>query len=446
MNGTLRNWAGHRWRRLNWARLNHVLIPGTKEGRDRFRRNPLSRWVVGPITRVWLSLTTEGRALLALAVAASLGGLDVRAGDKFWLWGGCLALLGSSILLRPLMKLRGVSIGVEGPVRAAWGAPAQFQITLVHRGDRDQSGLRVQLPFLPWDGTWLDENLRVAELKSGTTFSLQATARFVERGHHHIDAFAVGALVPLGLAVGPLRESRGTHFVVVPQIAPVAEVQSPERARHQKGGVVLASRTGESLELAGLREWQHGDRLRDLSARGWARRGEPLVREYQQEYFNRVVVLLDDDDTEATEDVVEAVISLTAGIVEYLLRGEALVDLCIGGRTLKLGRSLGGIDQALDVLASVRGGASFDDQSVFSELMTRLDGLSSVFVVGMNWSDSRKKLADDLQRAGLGVRWFRVVESEVALAESKGEADSRCRLLSEKVIEKAIESRSGLRL
>src|SRR6185312_7325841 len=84
----------------------------------------------------------------------------------------------------------------------------------------------------------------------------------------------------------------------------------------------------------------------------WARTGRPIVREFEEEYFRRVAVVVDADAYD--EGRGEAAIALAAGIVAKLARGEALIDLLVAGdrvHDLTLGRSLGFLEQALELLA-----------------------------------------------------------------------------------------------
>src|SRR5262249_53572911 len=154
--------------------------------------------------------------------------------------------------------------------------------------------------FLPWDGKWLDRVAPIASVPPGQTVRVPLRARFVERGEHHLDPFTVGPLVPLGLATGPLVASAGVRFVVVPPAAQISPLVLPLAGKHQPGGVGLASKSGESMDLHGVRPYRPGDPVRDLHARSWARVGAPVVREYQQEYFSRVGVVLDTDRDHAS--------------------------------------------------------------------------------------------------------------------------------------------------
>jgi len=389
---------------LNFARLNHILIPTTKEERDRLRATRVSRILLAPIARAWFALSDEGRGLVGLSLLASIVGLDVLHGQNHLLWAAAFSLIVASLMVRPIFGLPGVRLEVDGPARVEAGGVARFRVSVINDGVRPHRALRVRRPFLPWDGSWLGGESTLSELPAGARRAVTVRARFVARGHHHIDSFAAAALVPLGLTLGPARESRGTRFVVVPRIAPLARIDLPERMRHQPGGVALASHTGESMELLGVRPYRDGDRIRDLHARSSARFGEPMVREYQQEYFSRFAVVLDPGPEGVHEDDLEAAVSLCAGVLAHWSAGEALVDFeGIGGaeRPLTLGRSLGGLDQALDALADVQPAAGLDPLAAVARLRPRLEALSALVLVTTRWDEPHRHLIEAVKRAGV---------------------------------------------
>jgi uncharacterized protein (DUF58 family) len=141
------------------------------------------------------------------------------------------------------------------------------------------------------------------------------------------------------------------------------------------------------MDLLGVRPYRPGDPLRHLHARTWARVGTPVVREYQEEYFSRVGVVLDT----AIEDerVLEAAVSLAAGVIAHLSRGEALIDLLVVGETvhnLTIGRSLGFLEQALDVLACVEPAKErIEPDRLVNRLASHLARLSCVVVIAPAW-------------------------------------------------------------
>ncbi len=391
---------------MNYARLNHILIPNTKDERDRWRDSKWSR-LLSPLSRTYFGLSEEGRMLFAFTAFVGLAGLDVGRSQSHLVWALLLSLIFGSTAMRRFFDLPRVKLRVTGPDRVTVGEPAHFQVTLENRGDRDHHSLRLSRPFLPWDGKWSGRPPALPTLPAGERRTLGATARFAARGVHHIDSFSAAALVPLGLAVGPFIRSSGTRFTVVPKLARIRRISLPITPQYQPGGVALASHTGESMELMGVRPYRAGDRIRDLHAVTWARCGEPAVREYQQEYFSRVGVVLDTDLAKNAEEQLEAMVSLAAGVTAHLSLTETLIDLLVCGdrlHPLTVGRSLGHLDQALDHLSCVTAGPGFDHHVVLSMLRPHLSRLSCIVFIASDWSVERRALVAGIRHAGVGCR------------------------------------------
>ncbi|MEQ9323804.1 MAG: DUF58 domain-containing protein [Polyangiaceae bacterium] len=405
---------------MNLARLNHILIPSTSAERERWRLG-----LVGRLTRPgwWLysALSEEGRVLSVLVLFIGTAGLDVATSQVYYLWAALMGLLTASMVVRPFMSLRDVEAEVRVPPRVGVGAPVTFTISLRNRGDRPRHAIRIRGPFLPWDGRFIGAEARVAELAAGETEHRDVQARFIQRGRHHLDPFQACALLPLGLAVGPIIRSESCHFVVVPHIANVDRIDVPSGRRFQPGGINHASITGETMELLGVRPYRPGDALRDLHAKTWARQGSPHVREYQQEYFTRIGVVLDDDRSAVTEAGFEACVSLAAGIIAKLGRGDTLVDLAFASGeqpTVTIGRSVASLDQALDALADADHRSAWNVDSISARLAPTLDELSSLVLVTQSRDAKILGLAEEIRRRGVacivvrveddtGPRWLR---------------------------------------
>ena len=394
--------------KINFAKLNHVLIPSTKPARDRLRKGffgPLIR----PFGAFYDGLTDEGRAVFLVSFIVGGFGIDVRGSEVHVLWSALAALLAGTLLATRLHALAPFRIEVSSPRRVTLGEAITFTLVLHNDGPKDRHALRVLAPFLPWDGRWTVPTPRVASLAAGAQIRVEARARFLERGEHHLDPFQVAALVPLGLTLGPSVASTGVRFLVVPKIASVVRLTTPAGRRHQPGGVALASKTGESMDLLGVRPYRAGDPVRHLHARSWARTGSPMVREYQEEYFSRIGVVVDTAVPGA--DRLEAMLSLAAGVVAHLARGEALIDLLVAGdrvHDLTLGRHLGFLEQALDLLACVEARAKpLAADAVLSVLSPHLPRLSCVIVVTSTWDDGA--LAERIRGFGVGCTTLVVV-------------------------------------
>jgi uncharacterized protein (DUF58 family) len=387
---------------VNLARLNHILIPTTKAGRDRFRKSLVGR-LFGPVASVVGALTDEGRVVALATFAVGGFGLDVQSTVVYLLWCILGGILFASLALTWFHGLEGVTVEVDSPRRVTLGEAITFSIVVRNDGAkaRDRHAVRIHGPFLPWDGKWTGPTRELALLPKLRVTRADLTARFSARGEHHLDPFSASAVVPLGLAQGRPAMSAGVKFLVVPRIARVVRLTTPPGSRYQPGGVALASKTGESMDLLGVRPYRPGDPVRLLHARSWARTGLPVVREYQEEYFSRIAVVVDPACPD--ERTLEAVLSLAAGAVAFLSRGEALIDvLVVGGRVhdLTIGRHLGFLEQALDLLACVEPQPRpIPPGELVSRLTPHLARLSCVVAVTPTWDEGA--LADRVRASGV---------------------------------------------
>ncbi len=401
--------------KVNLARLNHVLIPATRDDRDRLRRKAFVRPFV-LLDFIYSTLSREGRTLAALSLAAGVIGLDVQSTDAYLLWSAVVGLLTISLFAARAYPLEGVRAEVSAPERVSIGASVCFTIVLRNSSPRAYGTVRIEGPFLPWDGTYRHPADAIPGIAAHGEARAEITARFVQRGAHHLDRFRASALVPLGLTQGPMLYTNSPRFIVVPRIANVVRVTTPTVSRHQPGGVAMASKTGESMDILGVRHYRPGDPVRDLHPRSWARTGIPVVREYQQEYFSRVGVILDTESPD-DPDPFEAAISLAAGVVSALTHGEALIDLLVVGNAvhdLTLGRSCGFLDQALDLLACVQPATLADPREITARLASFLPRLSCVIFVACAWDTRRAALAELLRTAGPTVTTLLVTDSVIA--------------------------------
>lgn len=391
---------------MNFAKLNHVFIPATKEGRDRLRGTRIGR-LVDSSYNVYRALTREGKVLVILWLLAGFLGLEVRLRETYLVWCALTGLLVAALAVRRFLALDAVRIDVSAPRMITVGEEVAFTVRLENAGRVEHLAIDIDGPLLPWDGRYVSERSRVARLEPGGSAQVTLRARFAARGPHHLDPFTAAAIAPLGFSIGPPLGSPGVRVLIVPPIAPVTRLRTPQVQRYQPGGVALASQTGESMELKGLRPYRPGDPIRDLHARRWARLGEPVVREYQQEYFTRIGVVVDTDVSVADEDRLEAGLSLGAGVVAHMSRGESLIDLLVVGqelRQLTLGRNLGFVDQALELLACVEPGPRFDVEVLSRRLAPHLARLSCVVFVALGWDEPRRRLVDVVRRGGVRCR------------------------------------------
>jgi uncharacterized protein (DUF58 family) len=387
------------------ARLNHILVPSTRRERDRYRRGRVGRRLVR-LFSVFARLSREGRALSSMAGLSLLFAAGIGRSESHLLSIATFSLIVSALFFSRAYRLDSVTITASAPERVALGDEIRIVIELANDGAREWQRLRTEPPLLPWDGQFTELPADIETLGRGERQLVCARARFSARGAHHLDPFRVAALVPLGLSQGAPQHTQGVSFLVVPKVARVTSVSTPSGRRHQPGGVAGASRTGDATDLAGVRPYRPGDLPRDLHARSWARHGSPMVRQYQEEYFTRVGMVVDTDATRQSPEQLEAALSLSAGIIAQLCRGEALVDVLVAGQhaeRLSLGRNLASLERALDVLATVQEAPGFNSARLLGQLGPHLGRLSSVVLVALDWDEARAAFVAAIEAQAVAV-------------------------------------------
>jgi uncharacterized protein (DUF58 family) len=389
--------------------------------RDKVRRSAVVR-SLGSVYGIYDALTDEGRFASLVTLVVAFTAADVRHGEAYVLFAILGSTLLASLVASRLQATSGLVVEVTTPRRVTLGEPMTFTVHCSNRGAETRRALRVRGPFLPWDGRWLTPRPTILEVAPSASTTVDVQARFVRRGEHHLDPFAVAPLVPFGLTMGRRVESGGVPFLVVPRMARVTRLCLPVGRRHQPGGIALASKTGDSMDLLGVRPYRAGDSVRSLHARSWARTGIPVVREYQEEYFSRIGVVVDTDVTAADPRALEAGLSLAAGVVAHLGRGEALIDLLVGGKvhSQTIGRSLGFLEQALDLLAAVTPGGAVDPDVLLERLSPYLPKLSCVVYVALASDAPRRRVAERIRQSGAGCTVLVVTDDDAPLLDWEG--------------------------
>lgn len=400
---------------MNLARFNHILIPATWSARQRLQNSLHGRLLMKPTLAAYGAFTTEGRALIVLGLLAGILGLDAQHTKGHLLWCMITGLLVACLLVRPWFRMRDVAVSAHAPARVAVDEDLTITVVVRNNGPRDLESVRTIYPILPWDGHWTSPRPVAEQVSREGSTELQRTLKFVQRGEHHLSPIGVSNVVPGSLVLARQEYSQDLKLLVVPRIAPVGSIATPMAQRYQPGGVALASKTGESTELMSVRPYRPGDPLRDLHAKTWARTGRPHVREYQQEYFSRVGVVLDTESNIVNEDLQEAAISLAAGVLAHFTHGEALIDLLVVGdeiHPLTIGRSLGSLEQALDLLAVVEPGTPLNDVRLLSRMGPYLTRLSTLVLILLRWDPPRQRLLQRMRDHGVGCRALLVTNRE----------------------------------
>ncbi|MDX1934459.1 MAG: DUF58 domain-containing protein [Capsulimonadales bacterium] len=337
------------------------------------------------------------------------------------LWG--VAFLGV-LLFRPR-----VTLTARHPDRVRAGETLVCEVSVTQNGHLpglDLQLLPARLPLridaVPPDGVPL------GTMRRGETRRARLGLFCPRRGAYPLWGWRVETDFPTGLMTAYRSFPQSSTLFVHPNFTTIRQMEVPIGRRHQPGGVALASKIGESMEYLGNREFREGDNVRDIDWRATARLGgTPIVREWREEYFQRVGVVLDTfvpPDLPVDRKVIrrvlfERAVSLAAAVGDYMARQDYLVDIFAAGPNLyhlTAGRSLAYLEQILDILACVEESETEPLSVVEPQILGNLEQLTSVVCVFLEWDEVRQAFVENLRRGGAGVKVLLLVEEPTTVA------------------------------
>lgn len=224
---------------------------------------------------------------------------------------------------------------------------------------------------------------------------------------------------PLGLFRALARLPLAQSVLILPKRYPVPPLALPGTMKYQEGGVALAANVGQSEEFVALRDYRHGDPVRHIHWRSWAKTGKPVVKEFADEFFVRHALVLDTFTDQPHSEVFEEAVSVAASFACTIQTQESLLDLLFVGPhsyCFTAGRGLGQTDQLLEVLASVQPCREQPFQALEHLVLDHIDVVSGCVCVLLAWDAERQEFVEKLKAMGMPVLVLVVTEP------GKGEA------------------------
>ncbi len=281
--------------------------------------------------RIWLRryLTVGGRVLWGAALISLAAGLDPYRGQLSGFFVMSAGLTVANILIGLLM-IRRLSGELCVPARVVAGSDVKVTALVSNRSRSATYDVEATLTR-----TLNSRDSTRSHLLPGQQVGLDVHFRALKRGAYRIGPAHVGSTYPLGIVRLSQRIGQPQTLLVTPRIHPMRSLRLHSGMRHQPGGIPLASQQGESLEFVGVRDYRPGDSPRKIHWKLFARRGQPVVREFAQEYFSRIGMILDTYRPPRAQDF-EAALEAVASLASFLERSDSVVDFFAAGEQLIL--------------------------------------------------------------------------------------------------------------
>ena len=220
---------------------------------------------------------------------------------------------------------------------------------------------------------------------------------------------------PFGLFWSLSSVSCVNSLLVLPRRYLLPPIQLGGSRKYQPSGVTLASVIGDSQEFLSMRDYRPGDPPRTIHWRSWAKTGKPMVKEFQDEYFNRHGLILDTFATDCSDQCFEKAISVAASFACTVADRDSLLDLLFVGTKaycFTTGRSVGHSQQLLEILATVQPSPSDSFDELQQLIQQRSNLLSSCICVLLAWDKPRQKMISDILASGIPVLPLVISENE----------------------------------
>jgi hypothetical protein len=260
-------------------------------------------------------------------------------------------------------------------------------------------------------------NLKEAEvppLAANGETEAQVEVLPLRRGILHFTGMTLARPDPLGLFRSFINISAPQTMLILPKRYPIPSIALPGALRYQEGGVALAANVGRSEEFVALREYRHGDPMRHIHWRSWAKVGKPIVKEFEDEFFVRHALVLDTFDDEPNSEILEEAVSVAASFACKVLTQESLLDLLFVGNQsycFTAGRGLAHADQMLEILASVKNCADKKFETLEHLVLNHISAVSGCICVLQRWDDARKDFVKKLRALDIPLLVLVVVRS-----------------------------------
>ena len=392
----------------------------------------------------WLRerLTRAGWLLLGAAGAAAAAGIDLNqtvTAQAFTFLASLLLLAyAASLAFRARVEVRR-----ELPRYATAGETFVYRVTVTNRGAAPLAGATLAERFRdPRPGyeesraarepgeerrNWFDRSVgyfrwrwlierRIPEsadevalpaLAPGQSQSIRLGFTPRRRGRIELAGLSVARTDPIGLVKGLARVPLEARVIALPRRYRIPTLALPGARRFQQGGVSLAASVGDSEEFLSLRDYRPGDPLQRLHWKSFARTGKPIVKEFQDEFFERHALVLDTGSHHGEDAAFEDAVALAASFVYTIDTQECLLDLLFVGGEVKsytAGRGQLHAEHMLEVLAGVTPSSPGGFDALARAVLARRGTLSSIIAVLLAWNEPQRKFVAAARSIGLEVR------------------------------------------
>ena len=298
------------------------------------------------------------------------------------------------------------NLATEFPTHAEYRLPQTGRDAKRNRFDRNRGYPRWLWLLHCKRGAKIEE-LRLPKLSAKQPVKLKNSFTPLRRGLLHFSGISIGRTDPLGLAQTFMELPCRDTLPVLPRRYPIPGILLPGTRKYQRGGIALSSKVGDAEEFSTLRDYRPGDAMRRIHWKSWAKTGQPVVKEYHDEYFVRHALVLDTFAAPQHAERFEEAVSIAASLLCSVQEQDSLLDLMfVVDRAYRLtsGRNVAQSEHLLQVLAQVSPCQDKPFGRLASFVAGHLQQMSGCICVLLAWDEDRQALVANLRSMAIPLR------------------------------------------
>jgi uncharacterized protein (DUF58 family) len=286
--------------------------------------------------------------LIGGALLLFFAGTNIQSG---WLFVLSSLLLGATAggALFPLSMVRGLHVERRAPPEAFVGdeVPVDLMVENHARGTRLSVVIR--------DPQVAPTAVFVPAIRAGEQMSIRTVRLATRRGVVEAAPVEIASTAPFGMAEARRTIGSSGRIVIFPRVVPLDALRFFEGAADRSSLLGPGAQRGDGQEFLGVRDYRHGDSLRNVHWPSTARRGTLVVKEMELERPGSLLIIVDTWGDGGT--------------------GETALDLCC---TVAASVAMEALGTGHDVLlAAAQGGHAAPARMGRHEALTALAGLAA---------------------------------------------------------------------
>lgn len=258
-------------------------------------------------------------------------------------------------------------------------------------------------------------SVKLPDIPAGESIRVPVRIRPRFRGYVHFSGISLGRPDVLGLFYRLVHVRQPEKLLVLPEQIKVEIPEHQFRRQYHPGGIQMASSIGNSDEFMGLRPYRPGDPLRNVHWKSFAKTRELVIKEFEDEFFKRHVLILDRAAAAKDYFVFETAVSIASYCMCSMNTQDSIMDFMFSGDRIfsfSSGRGLGNTDKMLEILAGIEPDENADISEMVPVLQGNIRHFSSAVCIFLDWKSGHKKILDVFRQSFLPVHIFILADDE----------------------------------